>query len=186
VVLVRAHGNSWSRPVFVTLTGGSFGPQAGVQSTDLILVFKTRRSLDRVMKGKGKLTLGAEASVAAGPIGRQAEAGTDARLKAEIYSYSRSRGLFAGASLEGATLQMDPRATDAYYRHLGQGGTIPLTPLDESLRLKLTMLGGVVMEAPVVVPPPQREHPHRGFHHQEPPPVPVPVPLPPPTPNPPR
>src|SRR5262249_1302881 len=157
-----------------TLTGGGFGPQAGGQSTDLILVFKTRRGLDRVMKGKGKLTLGAEASVAAGPIGRQGEAGPESRPKAADFSPSRRRGVVAGASLEGATLQMDARATDAYYRHLGHGGSMPLTPPDESLRLKLTMLGGVVVEAPVVVPPPPREHPHRHVH-PETAPVPVPV-----------
>jgi len=184
VVLVREKGNCWSKPVFITLTGGSFGPQAGVESTDLILVFKTRRSLDRIMKGKGKLTLGAEASVAAGPIGRQAEAGTDVRLKAEIYSYSRSRGLFAGLSVEGATLTMDSWSTDAYYRNLGRGGTIPLTPPDDALRLKLAMLGGVMQEVPVVVPvppPPQRIHEHRRII-PEPQPLPPPVPLPPPSP----
>jgi lipid-binding SYLF domain-containing protein len=189
VVLVREQGNCWSRPVFITLTGGSFGPQAGVESTDLILVFKTRKSLNRVMKGKGKLTLGAEASVAAGPLGRQAEAATDARLKAEIYSYSRSRGLFAGASVEGATLLMDPRATDAYYRNLGKGGAIPLTPIDEKLRLKLAMLGGVVVETPVIVPPPpprEREHPRLYPETQPLPPPAQPVPVPPPPPYPPR
>ena len=101
VVLVRNGKGCWSNPAFVTLTGGSVGWQIGVQSTDLVLVFKNRKTADRLLHGKDKLTLGADAAVAAGPLGRQAEAGTDARLHAEIYSYSRSRGLFAGISLKG-------------------------------------------------------------------------------------
>ena len=78
------------------MTGGSIGFQAGVSSTDVILVFRTERGVDSIVHGK--FTLGADASVAAGPVGRTAQASTDAQLKAEIYSYSRSRGLFAGKS----------------------------------------------------------------------------------------
>ena len=114
VLLVRTRGG-WSDPVFVTLTGGSVGLQAGVSSTDLFLVIRNGRSLDRIFKGAGKLTLGADASVAAGPIGREAAGATDAQLKAEIWSYSRSRGLFAGVALDGDTVVVDHEANDRFY-----------------------------------------------------------------------
>jgi lipid-binding SYLF domain-containing protein len=92
----------------VHLGGASIGFQAGVQAADVVLVFKSRNSLERILKGKRKLTLGADAAVAAGPVGRQAEAATDARLAAEVYSYSRARGLFAGVALGGAVIHADP------------------------------------------------------------------------------
>jgi len=113
ILSIRGNNGLWSNPVFVTLTGGSIGWQIGAQSTDFILVFKTKKSIDAV--SKGKFTLGADAAIAAGPVGRKAEAGTDVQMKAEIYSYSRSRGLFAGISLEGAALQVDTKANKAYY-----------------------------------------------------------------------
>jgi lipid-binding SYLF domain-containing protein len=113
VIVIRNSEGGWSNPAFITLTGGSVGWQIGAQSTDIILVFKSRKGVDNIMKGK--FTLGADAAVAAGPVGRQAEAATDIELKAEIYSYSRSRGLFAGISLEGAGLQMDDDANAAFY-----------------------------------------------------------------------
>jgi lipid-binding SYLF domain-containing protein len=113
VLTTRDEAGLWRAPVFITLTAGSVGWQAGVQSTDLILVFKTRRGVDGVLKSK--ITFGADAAVAAGPIGRQASAATDAQLKAEILSYSRSRGLFAGISVQGGTLHIDHRATSEYY-----------------------------------------------------------------------
>jgi lipid-binding SYLF domain-containing protein len=97
----------------VTLAGGSIGWQIGAQSTDIILVFKTSRGVENL--ASGKITLGADAAIAAGPVGRQASAATDAQLKAEIYSYSRSRGLFAGLALEGAVLQPDDDANAAAY-----------------------------------------------------------------------
>ncbi|HEX4592541.1 MAG TPA: lipid-binding SYLF domain-containing protein [Gemmataceae bacterium] len=114
LVLSRNADGSWGGPAFVAIGGASIGLQAGVQSTDVILVFKSRTSLERVLRGKGKLTLGADVAVAAGPVGRQAEAGTDGMLKAEIYSYSRSRGLFAGVSLEGAAILYDGEANQEY------------------------------------------------------------------------
>jgi lipid-binding SYLF domain-containing protein len=114
VLLVRKK-DGWSDPVFVTLTGGSVGWQAGVAATDLFLVIRNGKSLDRIMRGAGKLTLGADASVSAGPVGRDASAATDAQLRAEILSYSRSRGLFAGVAIEGDTLQVDHLANDRYY-----------------------------------------------------------------------
>lgn len=116
IVVVR-EGKEWSNPAFVSITGGSVGWQIGAESTDVILVFKTRKGIDSMLKSK--FTLGADAAVAAGPVGRQASAGTDVQLKAEIYSYSRSRGLFAGISLEGASLAVDDEADDAFYNKDG-------------------------------------------------------------------
>lgn len=113
VLVVRnAHG-SWSPPVFLTLSGGSVGWQVGVQSSDIVLVFRNKSSVDHILEEQ--FTLGADAAVAAGPVGRQVEAGTDVRLTAAIYSYSRSKGLFAGLALEGAMLQVDHSADEAYY-----------------------------------------------------------------------
>lgn len=113
VVVVRDAQGVWQPPKFLTITGGSVGWQAGVQQSDLVLVFKTARSIDSLLKGK--LTLGADVAAAAGPVGRQAAAATDVGLKAEIYSYSRSRGLFAGLALDGSVMQLDGAATAAYY-----------------------------------------------------------------------
>jgi lipid-binding SYLF domain-containing protein len=113
VMTVRDQKGQWSQPIFIRLVGGSVGWQIGAQSTDVVLVFKTRRSVEGLMHGK--FTLGADAAVAAGPIGRRGEAATDADLKAEIVSYSRSRGLFAGVSLEGAQLDVDNEADSEYY-----------------------------------------------------------------------
>src|SRR5262249_49915713 len=115
VVLVRQPDGTWSNPVFVTLAGGGIGWQLGIQSTDRVWVFKTSHSRDRILRGKGQLTLGGDVAVAAGPVGRQAEAATDGQLMAEIYSYSRSRGLFAGLSLEGAGMLADAEANEAFY-----------------------------------------------------------------------
>ncbi|MEG2802789.1 YSC84-related protein [Stenotrophomonas sp.] len=110
---VKNPDGSWSNPVFVKLTGGSIGFQAGVQSSDVVLVFRNDRSLDNLVNGK--FTLGADAGVAAGPVGRNAAAATDGQLKAEIWSWSRARGLFAGVALDGAVLQIDDAANlDAY------------------------------------------------------------------------
>lgn len=113
MVSIRTNDGSWSHPVFLTLTGGSVGFQAGVQSTDVILVFKTRRSIEGLINGK--FTLGADASVAAGPVGREVNAATDIMLKAEIYAYSRSRGLFAGVSLDGSSLKINYDNNESVY-----------------------------------------------------------------------
>jgi len=113
VLLVRAKGGGWSEPAFIDLKGGSIGWQAGVQSADVILVFRTPRSIENITEGK--FTLGADAGVAAGPLGRTAEASTDAALKAEILAYSRSRGLYAGLTLQGSSLQEDRKANRKFY-----------------------------------------------------------------------
>lgn len=113
VLMVREPNGTWHAPVFITLTGGNVGWQAGVQSSDIILVFKTPRSIQGVLNGK--VTLGADVAAAAGPVGRQGGVATDGQLKAEIYSYSRSRGLFAGLAIDGSVLQVDRLATGTYY-----------------------------------------------------------------------
>lgn len=114
VLVVRDKNGHFSNPVFVRLAGGSVGWQWGVQQTDIVLVFTTRAGIDRITEGK--MTLGADASVAAGPVGRQASAATDATFKAEVYSYSRSRGLFAGVALDGSALTIDSRSNGSFYR----------------------------------------------------------------------
>jgi len=118
VLLIRRPDGSWSPPVMATMGGGSLGFQAGLQAADIVLVFATPRSLQGILAGQ-KVTLGADASVALGPIGRQANAATDARLGAEIYSYARSRGLFLGVSVNGASLSIDDRANAMLYSRFG-------------------------------------------------------------------
>jgi len=113
VLTVRDAQGRFGNPAFITLTGGSIGWQIGAQSTDVVLVFTTARSLDAI--SEGKVTLGADASVAAGPVGRQASAGTDETFAAEVYSYSRNRGLFAGVALDGSAILMDKQANAAFY-----------------------------------------------------------------------
>jgi len=124
-LLIRDENGGWHAPVFLTLTGGSIGWQVGVQSTDVVLVFKTKKSIQGILTKK--FTLGVDAAAAAGPVGRQASAATDAQLKAEIYSYARSRGLFLGASFDGSMLQVDGMANAAYYHSEvpGQPAAIP-------------------------------------------------------------
>jgi lipid-binding SYLF domain-containing protein len=113
LISVRQADGTWSNPAFITITGGSFGFQAGVQSADLILVFRTPRGVNNLVNGK--FTLGADASVAAGPVGRQAAAATDIELKAEIIAYARTRGLFAGIALDGSVLSIDYDAIERVY-----------------------------------------------------------------------
>jgi lipid-binding SYLF domain-containing protein len=117
VLVIRQEDGSWGRPLYMSLTGGSVGWQIGVSSTDVILVFRTKRSVEGLLDGE--FSLGADASVAAGPVGRTASAGTNVELKAEVYSYSRSRGLFAGVSFEGAKLSVDEKASREFYQSPG-------------------------------------------------------------------
>ncbi len=116
-LVVRDKNGRFSNPVFVRLAGGSVGWQWGVQQTDIVLVFTSRAGIDRITEGK--MTLGADASVAAGPVGRQASAATDATFKAEVYSYSRSRGLFAGVALDGSALTIDSSSNGNFYGKRG-------------------------------------------------------------------
>lgn len=163
VVLTRNEAGDWTAPVFVTVTGGSVGLQAGLQATDVIAVFRNRQGVDRLMRGK--LTIGADAAVAAGPVGREASAATDAQLKAEILSYSRSRGLFAGVAIDGAVMQIDHRATAAYYApKIGAPpGAVPLSAVKlvehivayaEPQKKKVVL----IKEQPFIPPQPQADY----------------------------
>ena len=115
LVIARDKDGGWGDPAFIRFGGGSVGFQVGVESTDVVLVFRDRKSLDRLLDGRGaKLTLGADAGVAAGPVGRQAMAGTDFKLEAEVLSYSRSRGLFAGVAFDGSVLHPDADANATF------------------------------------------------------------------------
>jgi len=105
--------NRWSAPGFIALTGGSIGWQIGVQAVDLVLLVMNRDGVKDLLDNEFKL--GANASVAAGPVGRQGEASTDASLNAQILAYSRAKGLFAGLSLEGASLRVDKDANKDFY-----------------------------------------------------------------------
>jgi lipid-binding SYLF domain-containing protein len=149
VLLIREEGAGWHAPVFITLTGGNIGWQAGVQSSDVVLVFRSRRSIDGIMSGK--FTIGADASAAAGPVGRQASAATDPRLNAEILSYSRSRGLFAGVALDGSMIQIDNLATSAFYSNVGPNQQVVVP---ESA-LQLTSLVASLASTGTTVPTPQ-------------------------------
>lgn len=125
VAMIKGKNGKWSDPIFVTITGGSVGAQIGVQATDLILVFKNSKTLTEI--GKGSFTLGGDLSVAAGPVGRSSSAQTDYKLEAEVYSYSRSKGLFAGITLNGAALSVDTKANYDFYGRSLDANTILTT-----------------------------------------------------------
>jgi lipid-binding SYLF domain-containing protein len=142
LIVVKGSDGTWSNPSYITMTGGSLGFQAGVQSTDVVLVFRSQRGVDSIVHGK--FTLGADASAAAGPVGRSAQASTDAQLKAEIYSYSRARGLFAGVALDGSVLAIDHDSNQAVFgdgvtpRRIFEGGVgnVPEVVVDFRDRLE--------------------------------------------------
>jgi len=113
VVVIHEPDGRWSNPIFVTLKSSGVGGQVGIESTDLVLVFMTRKALDRALQGR--LTLGEDVALAAGPLGRDAKIAHEGRVKADIYSYSRSRGLFAGISLERARLRIDAHSNKTFY-----------------------------------------------------------------------
>jgi lipid-binding SYLF domain-containing protein len=185
VLVVRRDDNTWSNPSFIRITSGSFGWQWGGQSSDIILVFKTRQGVENIQKGK--LTLGADAAVAAGPVGRRTAAATDIELKAEVYSYSRSRGFFAGVALEGSALSIDAKANSAYYGTAGISvedafaGRANLVP--DTTNTFVQVLSSMTMELPTkpgmsvpvtaepdtaVSPPPSKEVKTYGIgEHQE-------------------
>lgn len=114
VLSVRDRKNGgWSSPAFLTITGGSIGAQFGGQAIDLVLVINDQRGLEQLVKNQFKI--GADAAVAAGPVGRDASASTDIQLRAQILSYSRARGLFAGVTLNGSTIRQDRDANERFY-----------------------------------------------------------------------
>ena len=134
----------WSAPMFVAIDGGSVGYQIGGSSTDLVLLFMNDHALNSLLGDKFKL--GADASVAAGPVGRNAAAGTDLRLNAEILSYSRTKGIFAGISLDGAVVQADRSGDRSMYganvdRHEILSGKIATPPSARGLSRELNAYG---------------------------------------------
>jgi lipid-binding SYLF domain-containing protein len=140
-------GHGWSAPMFVAIDGGSVGYQIGGSSTDLVMLFMNDHALQSLLGDKFKL--GGDASVAAGPVGRNATAGTDLRLQAEILSYSRTKGIFAGVSLDGAVVQADKSGDKAMYgndvdRHDILSGKIAAPA---SARGLLHEIGGYTQEA---------------------------------------
>jgi len=131
VISTRTASGGWSAPAFLRLAGGSFGAQIGAQEVDLVLVVMNKRGVDNLLRNEFKI--GGEASATAGPVGREASASTDIQMRAEILSYSRSRGLFAGATINGASVAEDKDANQRFY---GQpltsqevvGGKVPTVP----------------------------------------------------------
>jgi lipid-binding SYLF domain-containing protein len=148
VLLVRDANRHWSNPVFVNTGGGSWGFQAGGQVSDIVLVLTTRQSVEGITDGK--LTLGADASVAAGPVGRTAMASTSVTFDSEIYAYSRAKGLFAGVSLEGNGIFIAKKSNRRFYDGEDSAAAIlaskqaPPPPADELLAevRRLTSTGG--------------------------------------------
>jgi lipid-binding SYLF domain-containing protein len=137
----------WSAPLYLAVDGGSVGYQIGGSSTDIIMLFMNDHALQSLLGDKFKL--GADASVAAGPVGRHASADTDIKLNAEILSYSRAKGIFAGVSLDGAVVQADKSGDEAMYgpgvnRHEILNGTIAVP---ESARLLLHEIDGYIQQA---------------------------------------
>ncbi len=158
VVMIRDENGGWHAPVFISLTGGNIGWQVGVQATDVVLVFKTRKSVEGLLTGR--MTLGADAAVAAGPVGRQAAAATDSGLGAQIYSYSRSRGLFAGVSFDGSVIRTDTIANAAYYRAATPGGPVIIPAAAQQLGdlvIRYTQNNVVTNQVPVANQTPVRQ-----------------------------
>jgi lipid-binding SYLF domain-containing protein len=151
VISTRDQAGKWSAPAFLRLAGGSFGAQIGAQEVDLVLVVMNRRGVDNLLRNEFKI--GGEAAAAAGPVGREASASTDLQMRAEILSYSRSRGLFAGATINGASVAEDRDANARFYgqpltSHEVVGGKVATLPtaatglLDALSRTVPTRRGG--------------------------------------------
>lgn len=151
-------GRGWGPPLFVTIGGASVGYQIGIQSVDLIMVFGNRSQLDSMLSSKFRI--GASAAAAAGPVGRNALAATDARLNAAILTYARSRGLFAGVNLNGAVVQPDTTGNAAMYGDMASAarilnGAVPMPLEARSLISELN-------RSPITNPPPKSQAPPRA------------------------
>jgi lipid-binding SYLF domain-containing protein len=149
-MVVRDASGKFSDPIMVSLTGGNIGWQIGVQSTDIVLVFTTAKGVEGI--ADGKLTLGADASVAAGPVGRAASAATDQNFSAEVYSYSRNRGLFAGVALDGSILNIDSKSNKGLYGQNAPASDIIArrvsTNVDAAKRFERAILASTAGQAP--------------------------------------
>ena len=136
-VISRRVKGGWSAPAFFNLSGGSFGPQIGAQRTDYVLLIMNPSGLDGLLKDK--FELGGEASIAAGPVGREAAASTNPRLDAGILSYSRSKGVFIGAALKGAVISPDNDLNEAIYgkkaNEVLQGAPMTFAQMPASVRI---------------------------------------------------
>lgn len=128
IALIKKKDGTWSDPVFITITGGGIGFQAGIQSVDLVLIFRHQSTLEEI--GNGTFTLGGDVSATAGPVGRSASANTDFNFEAEVYSYSKSKGLFAGISLNGSAIEVDEKSNTVFY---GEPMTLSNIFKDESI-----------------------------------------------------
>ena len=180
VLVYRDKDGRFTNPIFVTLTGGSFGFQWGVQSTDIVLVFTSRKSIEGITAGK--FTLGGDASVSAGPVGRESSASTDMTFKSEVYSYSRSRGVFAGLDIDGSVMSIDDDENEVFYRKknvsAGDIATGAVTTNDDAARRFLAAVsnsttGGRQQSASAAPPPAGAGAPAPN----QPPPPPQPSPL---------
>lgn len=126
LISIKTRDGTWSNPNFISMAGAGVGFQVGIQSADVILVFRTDRGVQSIIDGK--FTMGANASAAAGPVGRSATAATDGQMKAEIYTYSRAKGLFAGIALDGTHFSIDDDSNAEIYgpgitaRRIFEGG----------------------------------------------------------------
>jgi lipid-binding SYLF domain-containing protein len=156
VMLIRDASGHWTNPSFVYLGGGSIGWQFGIQSSDIILVFASRRSIEGVTGGK--LTLGADAGIAVGPVGRNASGSTDIG-GAEIFSYSRSQGFFGGLAIDGSVIGIDESANASFYQRSGLlaseiFGSSPPTAPEAARKLLETMrrFPGLNDKSPTAVP----------------------------------
>jgi lipid-binding SYLF domain-containing protein len=142
LVMCRKGKKSWSAPSFITIEGGSVGFQIGVQQTDVVMLIMNRKGIEKLIGDK--FTIGADASAAAGPVGRDASAQTNVRLDAEILTYSRAKGLFAGVSLNGATLRQDKDDNSDFYgkemnaRAILLEGTVPMPEEAKALAAALS------------------------------------------------
>ena len=143
-VMSCRHGSSWTSPIFMEMTKGSAGFQVGAQSVELVLLVMNQSGVDKLLRNK--VTLGADASIAAGPVGRSASAATDAQMSAEMLSYSRAKGVFAGIDLSGGALRPDTSANERAYGANASAREIALgtanVPMPTEAHAFMTALGG--------------------------------------------
>lgn len=148
LVLLRNPNGTWSGPSFMGLSGASIGIQIGVQSVGLVLVITNEDGL-RAFTGGNSFKLGADVAIAAGPVGRDASAATDSRAKASIYSYSMSKGLFAGMTLEGTVLNQNRDANRAYWgRDVSAATALKKSASDKRMKNLVDSLNALVKKAP--------------------------------------
>lgn len=148
VVFLRQSNGRWSGPAFMGISGASIGFQIGVQSVGLVLVITNEQGL-RAFTGGNSFKLGADVAIAAGPVGRDASAATDGRAKASIYSYSMSKGLFAGISIDGSVINQNRDASKAYWgRDISAANALKKPATDKRVTPLIKALNNLVKKAP--------------------------------------